>query len=150
MMVPAVTEVCLPHPAHSQVHALVCSSHALLLPQPGQTKPCGQRAAARYPTQAASSGKRRWNSINERGKSVKVASRSSVVRDLFYHEPAPPATTNGVPGRRGISLLGRFARKLGFAAVGNRSEFAVVSVEGFNPERIRSLKSGMETTLGRR
>src|SRR5450756_764742 len=107
MMVPAVTEVCLPHPAHSQVHALVCSSHALLLPQPGQTKPCGQRAAARYPTQAASSGKRRWNSINERGKSVKVASRSSVVRDLFYHEPAPPATTNGVPGRRGISLSPR-------------------------------------------
>ena len=65
MMVPAVTEVCLPQPAHSQslpsragVHALVCSCHALVLPQPGQTKPSGQRAANRYPTQAASSAKR--------------------------------------------------------------------------------------------
>ena len=39
MMVPAVTDVCLPQSAHSQVHALVCSSHDLMLPQPGQTKP---------------------------------------------------------------------------------------------------------------
>jgi AAA domain, putative AbiEii toxin, Type IV TA system len=49
-----------------------------------------------------------------------------------------------------FQTLGRFARKLGFDAVGNRSEFAVVPVEGFNPERIRSLKTGMEATLGRR
>ncbi len=47
-----------------------------------------------------------------------------------------------------FQILGRFARKLGFDAVGNRSEFAVVAVEGFNPERIRNLKIGMETTLG--
>src|SRR5438105_10106888 len=70
MIVPAVTEVCLPQPAHSQVHGLVCSSQALLLPQPGQTKPCGQRPAKRYLAQAALSGKRCWNSIRERGKSV--------------------------------------------------------------------------------
>jgi energy-coupling factor transporter ATP-binding protein EcfA2 len=47
-----------------------------------------------------------------------------------------------------FQILGKFARKLGFVNVGNRSEFAVVPVEGFNPERIRSLKAGMETTLG--
>src|SRR6185437_4343521 len=70
MIVPAVTEVCLPQPAHSHVHGLVCSCHALLLPQSGQTKPLGQRAMKRYLTQAASSGKRGWNSIRERGKSV--------------------------------------------------------------------------------
>ncbi len=70
MMVPAVTEVCLPQPVHSQVHALVRGSQALPLPQPGQTKPSGQRATNRYLTQAASSSKRRWKSINERGKSV--------------------------------------------------------------------------------
>ena len=39
-MVPAVTEVCLPQPAHSQVHGLVWRPHALVMPQPGQTKPC--------------------------------------------------------------------------------------------------------------
>jgi predicted ATP-dependent endonuclease of OLD family len=47
-----------------------------------------------------------------------------------------------------FQIIGKFAKKLGANKVGNRSEFAVVPVEGFNPERIRSLKSGMETTLG--
>src|SRR5678815_1055186 len=104
MMVPAVTEVCLPQPAHSQVHALVCSSHALMLPQPGHTKPSGQRAANRYLTQAASSGKRCWKSIKERGKSVIRVTRGCHVRDSFYHEPTPPLPTFCGPGRRGISL----------------------------------------------
>lgn len=49
-----------------------------------------------------------------------------------------------------FQILGKFARKLGFESVGNRSDFAVVPVEGFNPERIRSLKAGMEATLGGR
>lgn len=47
-----------------------------------------------------------------------------------------------------FQIVARFARRLGAVKVGNRSEFAVVAVEGFNPERIRSLKAGMETTLG--
>jgi hypothetical protein len=95
--VPAVTEVCLPQPAHSQVHALVCSSQALLLPQSGQTKPSGQRAANKYLTQAASSEKRCWNSIKEREKSVIAAARSHYVRSAGYHILCQP-------GRRGISL----------------------------------------------
>ena len=49
-----------------------------------------------------------------------------------------------------FQILGKFARKLGFESVGNRSEFAVVPIEGFNPERMRSLKAGMEATLGGR
>jgi energy-coupling factor transporter ATP-binding protein EcfA2 len=48
-----------------------------------------------------------------------------------------------------FQIIGRFARKLGLDAIANRADFAVVRVEGFNPERIRSLKSGMEATLGR-
>ena len=47
-----------------------------------------------------------------------------------------------------FQVLGRFATKLGHIAVGARSDFAVVPVDGFNPDRIRSLKHGMETTLG--
>ncbi len=47
-----------------------------------------------------------------------------------------------------FQVLGRFARKLNLVGVGNRSNFAVVPVDGFNPDRIRSLKRGMETTLG--
>ncbi len=47
-----------------------------------------------------------------------------------------------------FQILGKFARKLGEVGIGNRRDFAVVPVEGFNPERIRNLKAGMETTLG--
>lgn len=47
-----------------------------------------------------------------------------------------------------FQILGKVARKMGKASVGNRSDFAVVPVEGFSPERMRSLKVGMETTLG--
>src|SRR5215510_1709487 len=108
MIVPAVTDVCLPQPAHSHVHGLVCSAHALLLAQSGQTKPSGQRAMKRYLTQAASSGKRCWNSIRERGKSVTAGHTKAVhVRSLFYTEAAPVATTRCVTGRRGISHLVR-------------------------------------------
>ncbi len=47
-----------------------------------------------------------------------------------------------------FQILGKFAQKLKVNNVSNRSAFAVVPVEGFNPERIRSLKDGMEETLG--
>jgi hypothetical protein len=47
-----------------------------------------------------------------------------------------------------FQILSKFARKLNIADVSNRSGFAVVPVDGFNPDRIRTLKAGMETTLG--
>ncbi len=47
-----------------------------------------------------------------------------------------------------FQVLSRFARKLGFSEVASRSGFAVVPIEGFNPDRARSLAKGMETTLG--
>src|SRR5260370_36741961 len=94
MMVPAVTEVCLPQPAHSQVHGLVWRPHALVMPQPGQTKPCGQRAAKRYLAQAASSAKRCWNSIRERGKSVTAAHAQQRVFAIRLITTRPPPHPN--------------------------------------------------------
>lgn len=47
-----------------------------------------------------------------------------------------------------FQIVGKFARKLGSTRVGNRNDFAVIPVEGFNPERIRNLISGIESTLG--
>ena len=47
-----------------------------------------------------------------------------------------------------FNYLSRFARRLGYERVANRADFAVVRAEGFNPERIRNLKEGMEETLG--
>lgn len=49
-----------------------------------------------------------------------------------------------------FQILGLFAQKLGAAQVSARTNFAVVPVEGFNPQRIRNLKAGMELTLGGR
>jgi hypothetical protein len=48
-----------------------------------------------------------------------------------------------------FQILGRFARKLNLDTIASRANFAIVRVDGFNPERIRNLKLGMETTLGR-
>ncbi|MBU8922943.1 MAG: AAA family ATPase [Bacteroidales bacterium] len=45
-------------------------------------------------------------------------------------------------------ILGKFARRLNEVRIGNRSDFAVIPVEGFNPDRIRTLIKGIETTLG--
>lgn len=45
-------------------------------------------------------------------------------------------------------ILGRFARRLGRNRIGNRADFAVVPIEGFNPEKMKNLKAGMEATLG--
>src|SRR5512134_1604961 len=69
MIVPAVTEVCRRQAAHSQVNALVFSAQPFAPPQPGQTKPFGQRRRARWVAQAASSGNRASNWARENGRS---------------------------------------------------------------------------------
>src|SRR4051794_31034198 len=146
MMVPAVTEVCLPQRAHSQVHALVCSGQALPTPQAGQTKPFGQRAANRYRTQAASSGKRLWNSIRERGKSDMSGLRRAYVRSMFYHQPTLSTTANGGPGRTGISLPGLIVRKLDRLARSMKQ--LIETIEELRQRGIgfRSLTEALDTT----
>ena len=47
-----------------------------------------------------------------------------------------------------FQVLGKLARRLNLANIANRSNFAVVPIDGLSPERIRSLKKGMEATLG--
>jgi hypothetical protein len=45
-------------------------------------------------------------------------------------------------------LLALFARILGYRDLANRSDFAVIPIEGFNPKRVKELAQGMEITLG--
>lgn len=47
-----------------------------------------------------------------------------------------------------FQIIGRFARRFGQANIGSRVDFAVVQIEGFNPDRARALKAGMEHSLG--
>jgi putative AbiEii toxin of type IV toxin-antitoxin system len=95
--------------------------------------------------------------INKRKKNASRIQHPSQLQNVFstLGSNLNPILTQLAKTRRVLfvegkdfQILGKFARKLGFEKVGNRSEFAVVPVEGFNPERIRSLKQGMETTLG--
>jgi len=45
-------------------------------------------------------------------------------------------------------LLSLFARKLNYNGVANRSDFAVVPIEGFNPQKVTVFSKGIEVTLG--
>jgi predicted ATP-dependent endonuclease of OLD family len=47
-----------------------------------------------------------------------------------------------------FQVISRFARTLGRIQVANRSEFAVIPVEGFQPHSVKNFASGMEATLG--
>lgn len=45
-------------------------------------------------------------------------------------------------------ILSKYARKLGLRHLANREQFAVVPIGGFNTERVRHLKEGIERALG--
>lgn len=47
-----------------------------------------------------------------------------------------------------FQVFSKYARKLGLKDLANRATFAVIPIEGFNPDRARSLKKGIELTLG--
>lgn len=47
-----------------------------------------------------------------------------------------------------FQILSVFARKLNRPQVANRSDFAVIPVEGFNSTKVRDFTQGMKTTLG--
>lgn len=47
-----------------------------------------------------------------------------------------------------FSIFSKIARRLNKDHVANRSDFAVVPVEGFNPTRLKAFKEGIEKTIG--
>jgi energy-coupling factor transporter ATP-binding protein EcfA2 len=96
--------------------------------------------------------------VNKRRRSARRIQNPSQLEDVFgmLGSNLNPILTQLAKSRRALFLegkdfqiLGKFASKLGIASVSNRDKFAVVPVDGFNPERIRSLKAGMEAMLGR-
>ena len=68
MIVPAVTEVCLPQAAHSKVKGFPPCGQPLGPAHAGHRNPEGQRAALSQAAQASSLGNWRWNSTSEVGK----------------------------------------------------------------------------------
>lgn len=47
-----------------------------------------------------------------------------------------------------FQIFSKFARRLGNHQVANRSDFTVIPVEGFNPQKVKDFTKGMELTLG--
>src|SRR5271167_2600064 len=101
MIVPAVTEVCLPQAAHSKVNGFPPCGQPLGPAHAGHRNPEGQRAATSQAAQASSSGNWRWNSTSEAGKSrIAGPSSESTVHVMFLPEAPALVTTH----RRARSL----------------------------------------------
>ena len=103
MIVPAVTEVSFPQATHSQLARRRFSSQPLSWPQAGQTKPSGQRLAARCREQEASSGKRASKAARDMGRSY--FQRLTMTEHYTNMLPMPTRnSTSRQSGLRGISL----------------------------------------------
>lgn len=95
--------------------------------------------------------------INKKVKSAQRISNPSQVQLVFgaLGSNLNPTLTQLAKSRRVVfvegrdfQILGAFARRLGHHAIANRTDFAVVPSNGFNPNRVNDLKNGMELTLG--
>lgn len=95
--------------------------------------------------------------INKRNRQARRIKNVSQLQSIFgvLGSNLNPTLTQLAKSRRAVFVEGRdfhilsaFARKLGLATLANRSDFAVVPVEGFNPTKVRDFSSGVETTLG--
>lgn len=96
--------------------------------------------------------------INKRFRSAKRIKNTKELQDVFsiLGSNLNPTLTQLAKTRRVVfvegkdfQILGRFARKLGADLVANRSRFAVIPVDGFNPQKVKDFSAGMET-LGTR
>ena len=95
--------------------------------------------------------------VNKKANSAKRISDPVELQAVFgtLGSNLNPTLTQLAKSRRAVfveghdfQILAAFARKLGKQAVSNRSDFAVIQSEGFNPQKIRDLAKGMELTLG--
>ncbi|HEY3776972.1 MAG TPA: AAA family ATPase [Rhizomicrobium sp.] len=95
--------------------------------------------------------------IDKRHRSGKRIKQASQLPGIFtvLGSNLNPVLTQLAKTRRAVfvegddfQIISKFAAKLGAARVANRADFAVIPSEGFNPQRVKNLKDGMEFTLG--
>lgn len=95
--------------------------------------------------------------ISKKFNSAKRISNPSQLQEVFHvlGSNLNPILTQLAKTRRALfvegkdfQILSRFARKLNRSQVANRSDFAVIPVQGFNPNKVRDFIKGMEITLG--
>lgn len=95
--------------------------------------------------------------INKKKRSASRVKDASQLKRVFHTlgSNLNPTLTQVNKTRRVIfvegldfDVLSRFARTLGFSRLANRTDFALVKLEGFNPKRMEDLAVGMELTIG--
>jgi energy-coupling factor transporter ATP-binding protein EcfA2 len=94
--------------------------------------------------------------VTKRAQSAKKVTDLSQLRGIFntLGSNLNPTLTQVARTRRIVyvegkdfQIISRFAGKLGYSRVANRSHFAVVATEGFNPTRVRMFTEGVNATL---
>lgn len=95
--------------------------------------------------------------VNKKAKSAKRIKNPAQLQDIFsvLGSNLNPTLTQLAKTKRVIFVEGKdfqifsaFARKLGRNEVANRADFAVVSIGGFNPQKVSDFSKGIEMTLG--
>ncbi|MBI5587446.1 MAG: AAA family ATPase, partial [Deltaproteobacteria bacterium] len=95
--------------------------------------------------------------INKKERSAKRIKDLCQLQSIFetLGSNLNPVLTQLAKSKRAIFVEGKdfkilsgFARKLKKQAVANRSNFAAIQVEGYNPQKVREFAKGMEITLG--
>jgi len=95
--------------------------------------------------------------VNKRGQSARRIKNASQLQPIFgaLGSNLNPTLTQLAKSRRAVFVEGKdfqlfagFARKLGMDELANRSDFAVIPAEGFNPQKVKNFAEGMELTLG--
>lgn len=95
--------------------------------------------------------------VNKKTQSAKRIKDPAQLQSVFsaLGSNLNPTLTQLAKSRRAVfvegkdfQIFGAFARKLRKHAVATRSDFAVISVEGYNPQKVADLAKGMELTLG--
>jgi hypothetical protein len=95
--------------------------------------------------------------INKSNQSAKRIKDPSQLRDIFkvLGSNLNPILTQIAKSKRVLfvegkdfSIFSKFARIIKKDQVANRTDFAVVPLEGFNPARLQAFKDGIEKTIG--
>ncbi|MDP1678588.1 MAG: AAA family ATPase [Candidatus Nitrotoga sp.] len=95
--------------------------------------------------------------INKNGQSAKRIKNPAQLQSIFgvLGSNLNPTLTQLAKARRAVFVEGKdfqvlssLSRKIGNLSLANRSDFAVIPVEGFNPARVKDFSEGIEKTLG--
>jgi predicted ATP-dependent endonuclease of OLD family len=95
--------------------------------------------------------------VNKKGQSAKRIKNPSYLQAIFgvLGSNLNPTLTQLAKSRRAVFVEGKdfqvlsaLSRKIGNQSLANRSDFAVIPVEGFNPSRVLNFSEGIELTLG--